>query len=107
LITAYAGPQTDQAVLIDFYRKVHPIGPGWRPIRIAAGISEAEAAEMVKEENIPLAMVGWVAGTTTIWAGLFCVGNFLYGRMELFYGLLALLVVSGLALIAVVKRLWH
>jgi Na+/proline symporter len=107
IITAYAGPQTDQAVLIDFYRKVHPIGPGWRPIRIAAGISEAEAAAMVKEENIPLAMVGWVAGTTTIWAGLFCVGNFLYGRMELFYGLLALLVVSGLVLISVVKRLWN
>ncbi len=43
VITAYVGPQTDQRVLIEFYRKVRPSGPGWAPIRAAAGVSDAEA----------------------------------------------------------------
>ena len=29
--TAFLGPQTDRKVLIDFYQKVRPFGPGWRP----------------------------------------------------------------------------
>src|SRR5580765_4799916 len=31
--TAYLGPETDRDVLIDFYRRVRPIGPGWAAIR--------------------------------------------------------------------------
>ena len=30
LATAYLGPQTDEATLVSFYKKVHPNGPGWR-----------------------------------------------------------------------------
>ena len=41
--TAYVGPQTDRRVLIEFYRKVRPAGPGWAPIRAVAGVSDAEA----------------------------------------------------------------
>jgi Na+/proline symporter len=44
LVTAFVGTQTTRERLIEFYRKVHPSGPGWEPIRAAAGISVAEAA---------------------------------------------------------------
>ena len=30
MVAAYAGPQTDQRTLIDFYLKVRPPGPGWK-----------------------------------------------------------------------------
>jgi len=106
IVTAYVGPKTDQAQLIEFYKRVRPVGPGWAPVRAAAGISEAEASAAANEDNIPLALVGWVAGTTTVWSGLFCVGNYLYGRMELAYGLLALLCVAGFVLVRVIQRLW-
>src|SRR4030095_11127197 len=43
LVTAYVGPPTDRRVLIDFYRLVRPSGPGWAPIRAAAGLSPEEA----------------------------------------------------------------
>ena len=42
-----------------------------------------------------------------IWSALFTVGNFLYGRMNAFSGLLAVFVVSGSILIRVVNRLWR
>ena len=107
LIVAYAGPKTDPKTLIDFYHKVHPFGPGWKRIRIEAGVSEADAATWARTDNIPLALLGWVMGRTLIWAALFTVGNFLYGRMGYAFGLLAVSIVSGTVLIGVIKRLWR
>ena len=78
VLTAFVGPQTDRETLIEFYRKVRPSGPGWRRIRQEAGISEEEAK--ATHENIPLALLGWLAGCSMVWSGLFAIGNYLYGR---------------------------
>ncbi len=104
VITAFVGPQTDRRTLVEFYKKVRPFGPGWRSIRIEAGISEEEAART--HENIPLALVGWSTGCVVIWSSLFCIGNFLYGRTGTAAALLAVFVLSGLALLRVVSRFW-
>ncbi|MBI5280887.1 MAG: Na+:solute symporter [Candidatus Solibacter usitatus] len=103
---AFFAPQTDHATLIAFYRRVHPIGPGWTAIRREAGIDPREAAAYAAQDNIPLAMLGWVAGTSVIWSGLFTVGNALYGRTAQTMVLLAVFVVSGAALIGVIRKLW-
>ncbi len=50
---AYFGPQTDSTALTHFYRKVRPFGPGWRRIRIEAGVSEAEAADWAQDGQHP------------------------------------------------------
>jgi uncharacterized sodium:solute symporter family permease YidK len=107
LITAYVGPRTDREALINFYRKVHPFGPGWRQIRIEAGVSAEEAASYARTDNIPLALLGWVTGCIVIWSALFTVGNFLYHRYEYAFALLAVFVVAGLILIRVINRLWR
>jgi Na+/proline symporter len=104
VLTAFLGPQTDRAILIEFYRKVRPFGPGWRRIRQEAGISEEEAR--ATHENIPLALLGWVAGCAVIWSGLFTVGNFLYGRTMAALLLLGVFVLGGLTLVGVINRLW-
>jgi len=105
-VTAFISPQTDRQVLISFYRKVQPFGPGWRSIREEAGISAQEAAAYAKQDNIPMAMIGWVSGCSVIWSGLFTVGNFLYGRTGYTLILAGVFLISSIALIAVVKRLW-
>ena len=102
--TAFLGPQTDRRVLLEFYRKVRPFGPGWRPIRIAAGVTQLQARE--RHENIPLSLLGWVVGCTVIWSGLFMVGNFLYGRLGAALLLLAIFIVSGTALVVIINKLW-
>jgi len=104
--TAYLGPQTDPATLVSFYKKVHPFGPGWRVVRLQAGISEAEAATWAQHENIPLALLGWTTGCVMIWSALFTVGNLLYGRTGYTLALLAIFVVSGAILIRVINKLW-
>jgi hypothetical protein len=104
VLTAFLGPETDRQTLIDFYRKIRPFGPGWKRIREEAGIPEQEAADT--HENMPLALLGWSAGCTSIWAALFTVGNFLYGRMGLALFLFGVFVASGLVLIYVINQLW-
>lgn len=104
VVTAFVGPETDRRTLIEFYKKVRPSGPGWKKIRMEAGISEAQGR--ATQDNIPLALLGWAAGCTVIWSSLFTVGNFLYGRLDYAIALFAVVLVSGLALLYVVHRLW-
>jgi Na+/proline symporter len=106
LVTAFVAPQTNRKTLIDFYKLVRPFGPGWKCIQQESGISDAEARLSAKRENIPLCLLGWVAGCATIWSSLFAVGNFLYGRTSVALLLLGVFIVSGGALIAVIKYLW-
>lgn len=106
LLVTYWGPQTDRRTLIEFYRKVRPFGPGWERIRVEAGISAEEAARAARSENIPLALLGWVAGCVAIWSSLFTVGNFLYGRTGYALALLVTFLVSGTVLVRVINRLW-
>ncbi len=104
--TAYLGPQTDKATLVNFYRKVHPAGPGWAHIRDMAGVAPGEVAEWTRADAIPMSLLGWAAGCAVVWSGLFTVGNVLYGRWNTAMMLTAVFVVSGLVLIKVIKRLW-
>ena len=104
VIAAYVTAPTSRERLIEFYRKVHPAGPGWRVIREAAGVSEAEAAR--HGDHIGKATLGWISGCLTIWMSLFAIGNFLYGRTSLALVQTAVFVVSGLTLLYVVNTLW-
>jgi Na+/proline symporter len=104
VLAAFLGPQTDSQTLIKFYKKVRPFGPGWKAIRKEAGISETEGK--ATHESFPLALVGWVSGSLTIWSALFTVGNVLYGRWGYAFGLAAVFFVSGFVLIRVINRLW-
>jgi Na+/proline symporter len=104
LATTFLAPQTDRRTLIEFYRKVRPFGPGWACIRREAGVSDEEAR--TSHESIPLALLGWTAGTVAIWSSLFTVGNVLYGRWNYAILLSGVFLVSGLLLLHVMNRLW-
>ncbi|MBV9081237.1 MAG: hypothetical protein JOZ62_01070, partial [Acidobacteriaceae bacterium] len=104
--TAYLGPQTDAATLIDFYKKVHPVGPGWRYVRRKAGISEDAAARYSHRENIPLSLLGWASGSLMIWSALFGIGAVLYGRWRQGAWLFAVFAAAAWLLIRVVRQLW-
>jgi len=100
VLTAYLGPQTDREVLIAFYKKIRPAGPGWEPIRAVAG-ARADG----EGENMPLALLGWVAGSTAIWSALFAEGSYLYGRMPQAFLLTGVFIVSSLVLVQVMRRI--
>ncbi|EEF59516.1 sodium:solute symporter family protein [Pedosphaera parvula] len=101
---AYLAPQTDEETLIAFYKRVRPFGPGWKHIRLKAGVSESEAE--ATGENIPMSLLGWVAGCTVIWSGLFATGNYFYGRNGVALMLALVFAMSSAILVWVVNRLW-
>jgi SSS family solute:Na+ symporter len=101
VVTAYVGPPTDRDVLIRFYEKVRPAGPGWAPIRVLA-----DASKRRSPDNIPMALLGWLAGCTAIWSALFTVGNLLYGRPGAALVLAVVFVVSGGAVLLVMRSSW-
>jgi Na+/proline symporter len=101
LAAAWLLPQTDEATLIAFYEKVRPFGPGWRRIQAKS------MAAVVKGDNYPLALLGWIAGVAMIWSALFTVGNFLYGRMDYTAVLGIIFLISGVTVVQVVKKLWN
>jgi len=104
LLTAFLGAPTSRERLVAFYRKVHPAGPGWEPIRREAGVTAAEASR--QSDHLGRATLGWIAGCLTIWSSLFAIGEFLYGRTGPALFLTAVFAVSGAVLIFVVNRLW-
>jgi len=101
---AYLAPPTDRAVLVAFYRKVRPFGPGWARIRQEAGLSADDAA--ASGQNIPRALLGWATGCTAIWSSLFAVGNFLYGRLAIAWVLTGIFLVSATVMAQIVRQLW-
>jgi SSS family solute:Na+ symporter len=103
LITAYVSPATDRDVLIRFYTLVRPAGPGWARVRSDAGVP---ADSRTSPDNIPMALLGWVAGCAAIWSALFAVGNLLYYRLVSFTICTVVFVVAGIVLIKIVQALW-
>ena len=97
--TALATRPTDRERLIEFYTRVQPAGPGWGPIRAATGLAPSG-------DSLPHALLGWVLGVSFVYAALFGVGSFLYGRMPQAMVWLAVFVVSGGGLLHLVPRLW-
>ena len=104
ILTAYLGPATDRAKLLEFYQKVRPAGPGWARIRREAGLADEDST--ARGDNLPLAMLGWAAGCAMIWSSLFTVGNFHYHRLGYALGLLIVFLFSAGVLLWVVNRLW-
>ncbi|NLD61617.1 Na+:solute symporter [Candidatus Sumerlaeota bacterium] len=105
LITAWLTPQTDKKRLVEFYKTVRPFGPGWTKVREEAGISREEAA--MTRENIPMALLGWMAGVSMVLTALFAVGNLLYGRIGLFWVLTAVCCISIAIVGYVLNQLWN
>ena len=81
---------------------VRPSGAGWEPIRKAAGLPKTSA----NADNIPMALVGWTAGCTSIWSALFTVGNVLYMRPLAAGVLFGVFLLSTLVLASVTRTLW-
>ena len=89
----------DRASLVRFYELTRPAGPGWNVIR-------AESKLPPSPDSLPQMMLGWTAGVTFVYAGLFGTGSFIYGRTTHALVWLVAFVISGAVLLQVVRRAW-
>ena len=89
LLTAPA----DRATLVRFYERTRPAGPGWNAIR-------AETNLPPSPDSLPQMLLGWTAGVTFVYAGLFGTGTLIYGRTTQAMVWIVVFVVSGVVLAA-------
>jgi Na+/proline symporter len=70
---------TDEKVLISFYEKIRPGGPGWKTIAEKAEIKDAG-----KDWNVPSGLVCMSLGCVAIYSLMFATGHLIYGNMIYF-----------------------
>jgi len=93
LIVTAVTPPTEEATLIQFYRRVHPGGVGWR--RIARLVPDVKS-----DTGYGGLFLNWIAGVVLVFSMLFGVGKIILGfTME---GML--FVLAGLAAAGVIYR---
>ena len=99
IIVTYLTEPTERSVLVNFYRLTRPAGPGWKSIQAEAGVGPSP-------DSLSLSLLGWVAGCSFVYSALFGAGSWLYGRNTQAVIWAAVFVVSGIILIAVLRRMW-
>jgi Na+/proline symporter len=93
---------TDQSVLLSFYARINPGGPGWRHVLERAG-AEGDKIEVEKGWSVPLGILCMFAGCVAVYSTLFAIGYLIYGN------LLPALVLVAVAVVAVnyLLRVWN
>jgi solute:Na+ symporter, SSS family len=74
LVVTLLTPAEPTEKLVAFYRRVRPDGPGWQPIKKAAGIMEANTSG-----GLAMQFVNWFFGCILIYAFLFGLGYVIFG----------------------------
>ena len=102
IAVAFATPATAPKTLEEFYRRIQPAGPGWKPVLAAAARRGENLQNASSGSDFPAALLGASATTAAVWALIFAGGFALYGKPvpALVCGLIA--TVSGL----VIKGVW-
>jgi SSS family solute:Na+ symporter len=90
---------TDRGVLMTFYQKVRPAGPGWAAIR-------RECNGLPSSDNLSLAFGGWLAGCVFVYSALFGTGHILLGHQAAAAISLIAFAASGGALLWILPRTW-
>jgi Na+/proline symporter len=103
VLTTFLTPPEDFETLKNFYRKIHPGGPGWKHVIEQARAQGDDSLSTGKKWDLPQGLLSVVLGCIAIYSALFSIGNFVYGNLS-----------QGLALAAVftaaiflIFRLWN
>lgn len=74
--------------LMSFYRRVHPAGPGWRPVAHEAGMAE-------RTGEIGPNIINWIMGIILVYSTLFGIGEIIFGNWRRAVLFLGIAVVAG------------
>ena len=89
-VTLLTAPAS-QATLVGFYTLVRPAGPGWAPVRAAAGLAPSP-------DSPANALLGWSAGVAFVYSARFGAGSLIQGQWPQLAAWVAVFVVSGVVL---------
>ena len=101
LVTFLTKP-ADFSVLVDFCKKIHPGGPGWKIVMEKAEKSGVDLSAFSGKWDVPAGLLGVFFGTVMVYSMLFSIGFWLYGNVSA-----ALLTsLSAVAALIFLLRVW-
>ncbi len=80
-------------VLVNFYNKVHPGGPGWKKVTNYAAAQQIELKNPDATWDLPISLLNVFLGSIGIYSALFSIGYFVYGNTgmgQIFMGIFGL-----------------
>lgn len=89
LLVTWLTPPEPRDKLVTFYRRVRPGGPGWGPVRAAAGNLDGPT------ESLGMQFYNWILGCTLIYATLFGIGKLIFKEWIAGIAFVLLAVVAG------------
>ncbi len=110
LIVTLTTKPGDEKVLIDFYKKVRPGGPGWRKVvkaGVKKGLLQKNEADVDADWDVPVGLLCMSLGSIAVFSVLFAIGYFIYGQITLFFVLLTVAIISSALLFRFWGRLFH
>ena len=102
LVTFLTRAETDE-VLMNFYKKIQPGGPGWKRVLQKAKHQQIDLIDPSEGKwSVPSGIMAMLVGCILIYSVMFATGNWIYGNNS------RALILSAAALIAafVLSRLW-
>ncbi len=99
VVTAFVTQPTDRAVLLAFYRRVRPAGPGWRSVRMETGLPPSP-------DSLPQAFIAWLFGCLMVYGALFGVGSLIFGNSGIAIFWIGTFIISTAILLRIVPRMW-
>lgn len=81
VLTTFLTKPEPMNVLIRFYDKVHPGGPGWKKVTAAAESQGIAFTEKEIQWDMPSSLLSIFLGCIGIYSALFAIGSFLYGEI--------------------------
>jgi len=76
LVVTFLTPPEDKEVLLDFYKKTTPGGPGWKAV---VGDEDIEKSNW----SVPSGILAMLLALAMIYSLLFATGYFIYGNLQL------------------------
>jgi len=89
LVVTFLTKPTEEKTLLEFYRKVHPGGIGWKDIA-------AKLPDVKSDTGFGFMFMNWILGVVLVYTSLFGIGKLIFGEYLLAMLFLLLAVISGI-----------
>lgn len=80
IVTTFVTKPESMEVLINFYKRVHPGGPGWQKVISYANGKGVELESADADWDLPINLLNVFLGCIGIYSALFSIGYFIYGN---------------------------